>query len=214
MVSNFNIINLFRVGMTPSGNQPDMQLSKQDMAQVRRYCTLKKTELEDENIQPMIERENAFHDSFQSELAPQREARIEEHKDRTQRKSQMQNDLMEQEDQRQRKMQERRDQEFAAKLKKEQMEQLARERAMQEEKERQDSLATRLLNFYPRMEFNQARKLLGEVNWDISAAINKYMDSQRISITFMDHATNRVFGHETFNKTEDAMRMISYLTMK
>ena len=52
----------------------------------------------------MIERENAFTDNFQSELLPQRERRIEEHKDRMERKSRMQEDLMEQEDKRQKQL--------------------------------------------------------------------------------------------------------------
>ena len=72
-------------------------------------------------------------------------------------------------------------------------------------------MATELLNFYPTMEFNEAKRLLGEANWDFNAAINKYMDSQRISITFMDRANGRVFGTETFSKTDDAMKMIEYL---
>ena len=57
----------------------------------------------------MVERENAFIESYTNEIAPQRQERIEKDKERLERKAKIQNELLEQEDVRQRLLVEQRD---------------------------------------------------------------------------------------------------------
>jgi len=67
----------------------------------------------------MVEREKDFIEKFESEIAPRRQERIDEHKEMTERKARKQTELMEVEERRQRGMAEQRDKEFAEKLKSE-----------------------------------------------------------------------------------------------
>ena len=52
---------------------------------------------------------------------------------------------------------------------------------------------------YPSMEWNEARQLCAESNWDLGAAINKYTDSQSLKIRFICKDTNQNVETGTFN---------------
>ena len=70
MVSNFNLAGLFRVNLLPSGSDSAVSVTQADLVKVKKLCQIEKTECEYENFEQLIERENAFTENYQSEVAP------------------------------------------------------------------------------------------------------------------------------------------------
>ena len=58
----------------------------------------------------MVERESAYCETYQNEIMPERQDKIQNQKDRLNRKAEISNQLAEEEDERQRVLAERRDQ--------------------------------------------------------------------------------------------------------
>ena len=81
MVSHFSVVSLFKVNMLPmSGDSSVKPVCGAELEKVKKLCALEAAQPEYENIQPLIERENAFVETYQNDIAPQRQERIEMHK--------------------------------------------------------------------------------------------------------------------------------------
>ena len=138
MVSNFSVVSLFKINMLPTGDSTVKPITGAEIEKVKKLCALEAAQPEYENIQPLVERENAFVETYQNDIAPQRQERIEMHKTRLERKANIQNELMEEEETRQRILAEQRDQEFAAKLRAEERSKLEEQKRKQAEEMNKD----------------------------------------------------------------------------
>lgn len=65
---------------------------------------------------------------------------------------------------------------------------------------------------YPQVQYEYARRLLEEKNWDLGAAINAHIASQQITIKFIDKKTNAQKTTHSFNKSDGGMQLIYHLT--
>ena len=72
MVSHFSVVSLFKVNMLPTGDSSVKPVCGSELEKVKKLCALEAAQPEYENIQPLVERENAFCETYQSDIAPQR----------------------------------------------------------------------------------------------------------------------------------------------
>lgn len=72
MVSNFSVAGLFKVNLLPLGGNAAQSVTKADLDKVKKLCQIEKVECDYENFHQLVERENAFTETYQSELAPHR----------------------------------------------------------------------------------------------------------------------------------------------
>ena len=92
MEQGFNVASLFSV------SQGCGSISHQELNKAKRLCKIEKTELNTDNIQNMVERENAFVEQYQNEIDPWRKERNGQDKERLERHSLVRTELMEEED--------------------------------------------------------------------------------------------------------------------
>lgn len=70
MVSQFNVATLFKINLLPQGGSAADRMTRAELEKAKQACQIEKTELEIDNLQYMVERENAYIESFSNEIGP------------------------------------------------------------------------------------------------------------------------------------------------
>ena len=85
---NFSVIPLFKVNLMPGGAaDEESKFSRSDIDKVKQLLAIEKVECRYESAEQAIERENEFVNKYNEDLLPLRQNRIDEVKERQERKS-------------------------------------------------------------------------------------------------------------------------------
>ena len=68
--NNFSVVSLFKVNLLPSSDPSKPPLSQNDLERVKKLCQLEVCEPEHDNIERLVEREKAFVEHYQNDIAP------------------------------------------------------------------------------------------------------------------------------------------------
>ena len=112
----FSTISLFKVNLMPGGEQGS-KLKPAELQKVKNLLAIEKVESKWDTPEKAIERENEFVKKYDEDLKPRREERLANDKERMQRKSEAQQEILAKEDERAKALADARDAEFAANLK-------------------------------------------------------------------------------------------------
>ena len=71
----------------PANDPSAAPLTQSDLERVKKLCQLEVVEPEHDNIERLVEREKAYIELYESEMLPDRQTRIDLHKERLERKA-------------------------------------------------------------------------------------------------------------------------------
>jgi len=77
MASNFSVVSLFKVNLNPSGGSSENEVTAGNLEKIKKLCTIAPADPTYEHINALVEREHAYIQRYESEIAPQRQERID-----------------------------------------------------------------------------------------------------------------------------------------
>ena len=99
MESHFSVVSLFKVNMAP-GVSSENVVRPADLEKARKLCMIAPALPEYRDVSALLSREKAYVERYETEIGPQRQERIDSHKERTERKARIQTQLYEEEEER------------------------------------------------------------------------------------------------------------------